>query len=46
MYTNSESSQYMFFNERSNRMICSMPKNQTFKCSVYKNGELVGSSTN
>lgn len=45
MYTSSESSQYMFFTEKSNKMICSMPKKQTFKCSVYKNGELVGSST-
>jgi hypothetical protein len=33
---------YMFFNETSsNKEICSMPKKQTFKCAVYKNGELV-----
>ena len=23
---------------------CSMPKKQTFKCAVYKNGELIGST--
>lgn len=27
-----------------NSNFCSMPNNQTFKCSVYKNGELVSSS--
>ena len=33
---------YMFFNETSSdKEICSMPKKQTFKCAVYKNGELV-----
>ena len=38
-------SKYLFFNEiSSNKTVCSMPKKQTFKCSVYKNGELVGSS--
>jgi hypothetical protein len=40
------SGKYLFFNElSSNREVCSMPKQQTFRCSVYKNGELVGSST-
>lgn len=35
--------QYLFFNEiSSNKEICYQPKNQTFKCSVYKNGELIG----
>lgn len=39
------SSKYLFFNEiSSNRDVCSMPRKQTFKCSVYKNGELVGST--
>jgi hypothetical protein len=38
------SSKYLFFNEiSSNKEMCSQPKNQTFKCAVYKNGELVGS---
>jgi hypothetical protein len=35
---------YVFFNEMSsNKEICSMTKKQTFKCSVYKNGELINS---
>jgi hypothetical protein len=37
------SGKYLFFNEVStNKEICSMPQKQTFKCAVYKNGELVG----
>ena len=37
------SSKHLFFNEiQSNKEVCSMPKNQTFKCNVYKNGELIG----
>lgn len=37
------SSKYLFFNEvASNKEVCYKPDNQTFKCSVYKNGELVG----
>ena len=37
------SSRYLFFNEtQSNKDVCSMPKKQTFKCNVYKNGELIG----
>ena len=43
MYTDN-SSKYLFLNEtQSNKDVCSMPKKQTFKCSVYKNGELIGS---
>jgi hypothetical protein len=43
-YTNSD---YMFINEASsNAEVCSMPSKQQFKCSVYKNGELVSSSVN
>lgn len=35
-------SKYLFFNElSSNKESCSVAKNQTFKCSVYKNGELI-----
>jgi hypothetical protein len=35
----------LFFNETSrNKNVCSMAKKQTFKCSVYKNGELVGNT--
>ena len=38
-------SNLLFFNDlSSNKEICTMPKKQTFKCSVYKNGELIGSS--
>jgi hypothetical protein len=37
------SSQFLFFNEiQSGKETCSTPKNQQFKCSVYKNGELLG----
>ena len=36
---------YLFVNTTgSNKEVCSMPSKQTFKCSVYKNGELVQSS--
>jgi hypothetical protein len=39
------SSEYLFFNEvASNKVLCSVPKKQTFKCQVYKNGELIGST--
>ena len=32
----------LYFNETlSNSTVCSIPKKQTFKCSVFKNGELV-----
>ena len=38
-----QSSKYLFFNELSNnKEVCSMPSKQTFKCSVYKNGQLIG----
>jgi hypothetical protein len=37
------SGKYLFFNEiQSSKQMCNMPKNQTFKCHVYKNGELIG----
>jgi hypothetical protein len=43
MYTGG-SSKYLFFNEMSSsKEVCSMPKKQTFKCQVYKDGTLVGS---
>lgn len=36
---------YLFINETSNnKQVCSMPSKQSFKCSVYKNGELVNST--
>ena len=35
---------YLFFNEiSSNKDICYQPKKQTFKCSLYKNGEMISS---
>jgi len=38
------SSKYLFFNEQSsNKEVCTQPSTQTFKCKVYKDGELVGS---
>jgi hypothetical protein len=42
MYTGG-SSKFLFFNEMSsNKEVCTMPKKQTFKCQVYKDGTLVG----
>jgi hypothetical protein len=42
MYTGG-SGKFLFFNEMSsNKEVCSMPKKQTFKCQVYKDGTLVG----
>lgn len=41
MYTTGNG-KYMFFNEvSSDKEICTKPTNQTFKCAVYKNGELL-----
>jgi hypothetical protein len=37
------SSKFLFFNETSStKEVCSVPKNQTFRCQVYKDGTLVG----
>jgi hypothetical protein len=37
------SSKFLFFNEESsNRQVCTQPSTQTFKCKVFKDGELVG----
>jgi hypothetical protein len=37
------SNRFLFFNEQSStKEICTQPKNQTFRCKVYKNGELIG----
>ena len=39
------SSAYLFYNSTvSDNEQCSMPSNQTFKCSVYKNGMLIGNA--
>ena len=38
------SSKYLFFNETSStKEVCSVSKNQTFRCSLYKGGELISS---
>ena len=43
MYTGG-SGKYLFFNEvSSNKDICYQPKEQTFKCNVFRDGTLVGS---
>jgi hypothetical protein len=35
----------LYFDElESNNVTCSRPSKQTFKCSVYKNGELISSN--
>lgn len=40
------SGKYLIFNEvSSNKEICYQPKKQTFKCSLYKNGELISGTT-
>jgi hypothetical protein len=37
-------SKYLFVNNlASNKEVCNMPKKQTFKCAVYKNGEIISS---
>ena len=37
---------YLFFNELSStKDVCSMPTKQTFKCKVYKNGEVIGETS-
>lgn len=43
MYTGG-SGKFLFFNEiSSNKEICYQPKEQTFKCQVFRDGQLVGS---
>jgi len=42
---NGNNRKFLFYNELiSNNLVCSVPKKQTFKCSVYKNGELISSN--
>jgi len=39
----SNNQNFLFFNEMSStKDVCTMPSKQTFKCNVYKNGELIG----
>lgn len=37
----SGNSQLLYFDEVSNKEVCSKPSKQTFKCAVYKNGQLI-----
>lgn len=42
IFKSSGNSNLLYFDEvTSNKVYCAKPKNQTFKCSVYKNGELI-----
>jgi hypothetical protein len=37
---------FLFINEvGSGREVCNVAKNQTFKCAVYKNGEIISTIT-
>ena len=41
----SDKKELLFYNELiSNNVVCSKPKKQTFKCNVYKNGEIISSN--
>ena len=43
-YTNHKD--LLYFNaESSNNVVCSRPSKQTFKCRIFKNGEIIGEST-
>ena len=47
LFKNKDTKQLLFINELSsgsNKEVCSMANKQTFKCSVYKNGELLAST--
>lgn len=47
LYYSSISTSTLFINElNSNKEVCSQPSKQQFKCSVYKNGELVKQTIN
>ena len=48
LFKNKDTRNLLFVNELtsgSNKEVCSMANKQTFKCSVYKNGELLASTT-
>jgi hypothetical protein len=46
VFTSTGKNDLLFFNaEPSNNVVCSRPKKQSYKCSVYKNGSLVKSQT-
>jgi hypothetical protein len=42
IFYSTDNKDMLFFNsEPSNNVVCSRPKEQSFKCSVYKNGEII-----
>jgi hypothetical protein len=45
MYLTGSGQNLFFVDNTQNGTTCSMPKKQTFKCNVFRNGELVSSST-
>ena len=45
LYAGGSSKYLMFAETTSNKEVCSMPKKQQFKCAVYKNGEIIGSTS-
>ena len=45
LFWKSNKKDLLFYNElASNNVVCSKPSKQTFKCSVYKNGEMISSN--
>ena len=46
LFYNTDHKDLLFFGaEDSNNVVCSRPKEQTFKCSVYKNGTIIGATS-
>ena len=46
LFYNTDHKDLLFFgSEASNNVVCSRPKEQTFKCSVYKNGTIIGATS-
>lgn len=45
MYLSGAGQNLFFVDNTQNGTTCSMPKKQTFKCNVFRNGELISSST-
>ena len=42
LIVSSTSTDMVYFNVENGSAICSRPNKQTFKCKVYKNGEVIG----
>ena len=46
LMTSNGGEKFLFFNEiQSNKTVCSRPTKQQFKCTVYKNGEVLTNTT-